>query len=672
MSNIKDGRWSAPENVLAERITVDDLSGYTSKKIVIDPGTRVLLVVGNEYYSDAPPNTYTMQNFMQMLGLQKPKPMTFVFTRSGKMLFQFHMDNLRTVEGLAVRVKLRIATEITDQAVFFRHLLGSQKVMTIEQLQNQLQPIIYQAVWDAVRMESIDNLTSAGAAERIDTLVARSANDSFRRYGLCFGDVHTMTICHDRFEANQNRKAEIWLYREELSQQEKLDRLNVQEELQKISQQEKMNDLEVLALHASTDRAEGKLAVIKRRIGIRKEWRDAILSDRFDSITSKEELSNLLAENDKAKVIRENEMDDLIRTFEENKAERDVIRKFVLQRIEKEQVYDLAMFDLEMNHALRIKKLEQEIELTKMSEDESTRQWRKVIEKERAEEMIRHEQRERELAGLKKEGTHDREEQWQNALNEKRIALIRGEIEDTRINREHRMKLLDLEIDHKAEDYRQGNLDREQDRKDRDRQGQLETLRILNEAHNERRRQDREHEEMMTRMETEFESKENDLIYSAQIKQFELMTAADVAKHEATQKAAIAQAEASMHSKEAQYEAVIREKEANEKKNIENSDKRAAAEREKVDIVMQATREAQEMHQKLMSQALDNMKPSAMNPTINVSTSGQTGMPEHNRSNFSGGAASQEESKKRVLLCPKCRAENTETSRYCERCGKHL
>ena len=657
MSNIKNNRWSAPENVLAEKITLNDLPGFFSKKITINPGDRALLIVGDEYYAEVPPNTYTIQNFIQMFGLQKQKPADIVFIRSGQIVFQFDMQNLRTSEGLIVHARFQTSMQITDTAMFFKNLLGSQKMMTVEQLRQLLTPIVYQAVWDAVRMVSIVELTSTGAVERVDAVVAYSIRDSFMRYGLCFEDMHAMSICHERFEANQSRQADIWILGEELEQQKKLDQLYSQEELQKISHQEELNDLEVLALHTSTDRAEGKLAVLKRRIGIRKQWRETILSDRFNSVANAEELSNLLAENDKAKLIRENEMDDLKRTFEENNAERTIGRKYILQRIEREQAYDLALFDLEKSHELRMKKFECETELATVADDELTRKWRKAIEKDRAEEMIRHEKHQRDLDSRKKTDEYGREMQWQEILNQKRIEIIQGEIEDAKMDREFRRKTLALEIAQRERENQQQDRNREQDLEDRKRQGQLETLQTLNEMNVQRRREDRESQERMAKMQAEIDQERDDLIYATQLRQFELMTNADVEKHKASAGAAVAQTQAATHANEARLEATLREKEASEKKMHELYSKLSEAEREKVDLVMQATREAMNDHQKLMSQAIENMKPAPINPTINVSTSGQ---------------AEMEESKKRTLLCPKCRAENAETSRYCERCGKHL
>ena len=674
MSNIINNRWLAPENVLAEKIMLNDLPGFVSKKVIINPGDRALLIVGGDYYADLPPNTYIAQNLMQTFGLQQQKPMALVFIRSGQVLLQFDMTNLRTLEGLAVHARFQASMQVSDTAMFFKNLLGSQKMMTIEQLRELLMPIVHQAMWDAVRMESIVDLTSTNAVEKMDAVVARSTRDNFLRYGLRFDDMHAMSIRHERFEANQSRQAEIWIFGEELSQRKKLDQLYTQEELQKIARQEQQNDLEVLALHNSTDRAEGKLAVIKRRIGIRKQWRETILSDRFNSVANAEELSNLLAENDKAKLIRESEMDDLKRTFEENKAERSIMRKFVLQRIEREQAHDLALFDMEKTHELRMKKLECEIALTIVGDDESTRLWRKAIEKDRAEEMVRHENRQRELNSLIKEGEHDREVQWQDALNKKRIEMILGEIEDAKIDRESRRKTLALEYERTQSENQQREQNRAQDLEDRKRKGQLETLQVINTMNDQRRREDRESQERMDRMKAESAQERDDLIYSTQLRQFELMINADVKKHEASEEAAIAKAQAAMHSKETQYEATIREKEASEKKILEIYSKLSDAEREKADLVMQATREMMDGHQKLMSQAIDNMKPVPIHPTINVSTSGQVGMSEGQRSFSTGDAAqtTREESKRRTLLCPKCRAENVETSRYCERCGKHL
>ena len=161
---------------------------------------------------------------------------------------------------------------------------------------------------------SITDLTGPEVRRDIDTAVEQALGLSMQRYGLVFGQVHMVAIRHDRYDEHRKKLGEAWLLREQVEQEKALDGVYSEEELRRVKRQEKTNELQLLAEQVASDRMEGELGVLVRRIGIRNQWRDALRSEKFDKVKDEDELGRMLLEHDKNKVMREGEIDE-IRAF---------------------------------------------------------------------------------------------------------------------------------------------------------------------------------------------------------------------------------------------------------------------------------------------------------------------------------------------------------------------
>jgi hypothetical protein len=114
---------------------------------------------------------------------------------------------------------------------------------------------------------------------------------------------------------------------------------------------------------------EGIEDLDSKRLGLTKRMRARLTDDKMDELGNAEELETFLCGLDRDKVIRENEMAELKQIFVENREDRGVARRLMLDRIEQRHELDMdakrRLHELEMErkaHDLKVEKERKEDE----------------------------------------------------------------------------------------------------------------------------------------------------------------------------------------------------------------------------------------------------------------------------------------------------------------------
>ena len=63
----QNNRWVADPDQFAARIQVEDLPGMLANQLIVEPGTRALIVNDGIYAGDVGAGTYTLKTFMSNL-----------------------------------------------------------------------------------------------------------------------------------------------------------------------------------------------------------------------------------------------------------------------------------------------------------------------------------------------------------------------------------------------------------------------------------------------------------------------------------------------------------------------------------------------------------------------------------------------------------------------------
>ena len=610
--------WNAPEGEFATRITLSDLSGFFSKQLTVASGTRALIIDSGTYLGEVPPGTYTLQTFIERLKFWKsPKQVDVILVRQDDVPLQFRIEQIPTIEELLVAVKLGLVVQIQDTAVFARNLLGTRSNLSIEEMRQTVSPIIAQALRESIRQLNIETLCSPEVRPLIATGIQETAQNSLRRYGIECTDIQTAEIFHVKYNELREKIGEIFLLDQSITHERKLHEVLDKETLQKIERREREVELEVLAENVELDRKQSDIALRLRRNEVRKDMRDAVNSDKFDKLQTKEERQAFRREIDKQRLIRDDEWDELERLFEDKQKGRELVaRKLKLDRDA-----ELDELSAAIAHAQKVKTFKHEVELTMLSDDEDARRWRQTLEREAEEaehkyqEKIKGMQRDHEF--ISKNQPFMRAEDVEELLHKQKLARLEGEFAEEEKMREIRKHRIEDEYD--------------LERKRREHAWKIEqatsehalTREIKNDEYDrEKKRGDDEHARKQERAET-------------RMRQMEMIMQGNAERDRIK---ANAKVEISRNESQARME--LREETAKlQEQRVQDAQKGSAATLETI--------------KEITGQAFAAMGQVAGRST--VPTPGST-----------------DPSVQRVIVCSGCRTENQPPAKFCSNCGREL
>lgn len=627
--------WNAPEGEFATRISLGDIPGFFSKQLTVGLGTRALIIDDGTCLGEVPPGTYTLQSFIDKMKFWKsPKKVDVLLVRQDDIRITFHVDKIPTAEDLLVAVRLALVVQIKDVALLVRNKLGAREKLSVEEIKKEIAPIIAQALRDTIRQLSIVTLTSPDARDLLVTGIRETSKISLPRYGIACEDVQSIEVVNEKYDEQRRKTGEIFLLDQSTTQQKALDEVLDRDTLRKIEHRERENELAVLAENIDIDKSESDVALVLRRSEVRKNMRDAVLSDRFDQVKTKEELQTFLLEIDKQKMIRDDERHELVNLFEAKKNDRRTAREFLVRKMEFQRNAELDQLAADIAHAEKLRTIRHEIELAKVTDDEETRRWRQSLEREA--EKSDHDYREAAKAMERQQQLNAkqlkflRQEEWEQLLQKQKTTRLDGEIHEEEAARETRIARIKDEYEVEQE-RRKHVLQQEM---------ALDQMKMLREMEAMNRERDEFESALLLKTESQRHQQQVELLNTKAAMSVEaLIATSETANAEAL-------AKVQMSKNESQAQVALREEAARRERELQE---------QRVRDAQASNATTLDMIQKITSQAFGAMGQVAGRPA----TPPPYGAPTD--SNLP-----------RVAVCSGCRAENPPASRFCSNCGKEL
>lgn len=578
---LENHRWKVSDTVFATRIMVTDVEGFFKQSLVIEPGTVAYVVDEGIEVGVVPAGEYTLRTFLDRLQFWKRKQATVILTRSEFLPIEFACQGIPTSEMLAANISVRVAIQIADIGNFLNNLLGPRDEFTVAELRNRLLPLVQQAAWQAIGSRSMVDLRGPQIASELSKQIQAAINLSFQRYGVRFVDVETVLVSQEGFEKYQQQKSEDWL--------------------------------ELLGEQAKNERMEGDLSVMTRRIQVRDQLRDAVRSDKMSSVRNREELAKFLLDVDKEGLLRQEEIDKLVEEFDSRKQDRESAREHLdaLLGMNREQEVD-ELRD-RMAHAVRVRALQSEIELSQTAGQLANTQWRQELELERAKAEQRRQSRKEELAAkwerIREHSRQQRDESWERLAHERRMNELRVEVEVGEAERKSRVALIEQDaaarLDQQKIEMERRRKEWELDLANRQNLSQMERLRQVQEMNLQM-------EERQKRMHVEIDELKQDRSHQREIQRLDAMgklsTEALIATAGSTNASVLADLkkhEASEHSR--RYEADVAKKDTLNEERLRLYEKLNETEKAKADAIAQAFQAAMHSQQATVQQMISGL-----------------------------------------------------------------
>jgi hypothetical protein len=497
MAEVQNRRWQVKPEDFAVRIDLPDAPGFFKDSVVVEAGTRALVIDDGQYQGEIPPGEHTMQSFTEKLKFWKRKQATIVLTRLEDQIVEIVVLQVRTAENLLVDITTRLAVKIDDVEDFFNNMMGAYSAISMEQMKGFIEPILNQAIWEAVRNHSIEELKGAAASQAITDGISEQLKLRLLRYGINFVNVQLVTIYHDAYDEQQEKQAGVWLKSRD-------DEIVSEDKLREIKAGERTKELEILAKNVklkyydqSTGVGEKKVEAMVRRVEVRDNLEKMYNSDKMNKVNTQEDLAKLMAEVDKNELLRQEENDVMLAEYDQRKENREDARDHLVKLLGLNRAEEVAALDRAIEHAKKMEELDHLIELAERTSTQRNQAWAAHVKEERQNASDNYakatEDQDRGYALAKEKLRQDVDLDWEGMLKEQREASLLGDIDLAKKERTSQIELLEEELkDRLAESDRNRKRYEEDQRMELDRLGtesqldKLERLNELNYAHNER------------------------------------------------------------------------------------------------------------------------------------------------------------------------------------------
>lgn len=459
-SPLNRNRWNVGPEDFALRVTVNDLRGLLGKTLLVEPGTRAMLIADGAIDEggplEIPPGEYTMASFGDRLKFWESRQVTAILARMEDVPLEMQLEPLPTREGLLVEISLRLVVQMDSLPVFLHNFMGPQNSISISALNDAVRPLVQRALWEAVEAMSIEELVQAGIAGRLATAVDLCLQEAFQRYGLNFVDIQIVEARHERFDEQQQKLGEAWLIRRGMEQQDELNSLYNEQERQRLGQREHEHELRVLAARVETEALNERVNARLERIAVQNRVRETLNSEKVAELESREELKAALLEIDRQRLLRKEELDELVEGFSQRKQDRAAGRQQMLATASLQRERELAELREEISHASRLQATRHEIALAQLVATQENEAWQRELEQEAAQAEHRRRERRKKLEEqwqlISQRNDGRRHEDWQDLLHRQRSEQIETELEVARAETARRVALLEHEVEQQRAD----------------------------------------------------------------------------------------------------------------------------------------------------------------------------------------------------------------------------
>jgi hypothetical protein len=250
------------------------------------------------------------------------------------------------------------------------------------------------------------------------------ADVKLQRYGLDFVDLQTVRCSCDDGGVTE-RKGETWLASRE-------------------------TQLQRAAAQVENDQLSARLDDIRSKTSLRKELRTAVSGDRLNKIQSDEDFKKFIAEIDKDHLLRQEERESLVAAYEERKDDRGQLREHLLATMDIHREQELEELRTEMDYAVRMKSLEKEIELSRLSQTKDADEWRHDLEREKEEATHRRQQKHDRVKTrwdrIREAHRQKRDDSWEAIVHEQKMEDVRSDVDLARAERDRKLALIQSEL----------------------------------------------------------------------------------------------------------------------------------------------------------------------------------------------------------------------------------
>ncbi len=548
MSQLVNHRWQVAARDFAVRITIPDVKGFfdsiplisglpAARSLVIEPGTRSAIIENGVLLAEIYAGEYTLESFIERFKFWKNRQSTVYLTRAEDVVLQVNATHLPTVEGVCVDVTSQWTVQMSHVVLFVENLMGPRESLTMDELAAFLVPMLQQAVRECVGQSRCDSLVDGPVSGLLQDGVIGRIKVKLSRLGLIVTNLQAVEVTAQD-GGLQAWHGELWLTQRE-------------------------NQLRRAANEIDNAKVQDDADDMRKKVDLRVRLRELVTEDRLNKTRNREDFERGVLEVDKDRLLREDERESLVRAYEERKDDHQSLRQHFLAIVDLQREQEIDALRLSVEHAARMKALEQEILQAQQIRTAESEKWQAELQRERQQLTHQNEQRYRDhqakWARLRDTRQQRRDEDWEGLLHEQRTEEIKAKLELARAERQRQLSVVQAELEsrltHEKLELRKREEAWELESREKRSTSQLDRLQRVQEMNSQ-------FAEREQRLKLELETLQQDQASKRELERIQVMSGvgtevliatagatnaqllADLKKHEASQEAVRAQASA--------------------------------------------------------------------------------------------------------------------------------
>ena len=301
-------RWMAngtfnpgpPDEELLVRVDFSDPQRDLAGGIVIKEGEDALLFSGGAFLSEMHPGKYSSGWFASMLRSAR-EPASLVILQKGAIDLAFNPANIKTCDPVTIGVTCHISVRIEDGAAFTENVAKGKGICRASHLKDYLEAPLMSALSNLMVKKSVKELRSDGTSvqfrKNFEVVLEHHLSSALKGGGLYFDRLTSVGYDFKGFDAVAIAEEEGFIRNEK-------------------------------------DTAEAK--ELEKRIEARQRTA-ALLGDLS---SSDEKIEEFLLEEEKTKLLRRRELQDIKTALEERDIDHKAKREWIIRKLELDQELD--------------------------------------------------------------------------------------------------------------------------------------------------------------------------------------------------------------------------------------------------------------------------------------------------------------------------------------------
>ncbi|MDP7206522.1 MAG: hypothetical protein QGH11_13185, partial [Pirellulaceae bacterium] len=139
MTSIDDHRWHLADENFASRIDLPDARTFFDQNLLIEEGTRALVLENGHCRGEVPPGQYTLATFSDHLPEWSQQQATVVLSKATGQQLEVSCQQIPTRDNVQVHVFFHAEVHLNNPVQLLHDLPDTSAKITVETLQETVQ-----------------------------------------------------------------------------------------------------------------------------------------------------------------------------------------------------------------------------------------------------------------------------------------------------------------------------------------------------------------------------------------------------------------------------------------------------------------------------------------------------------------------------------------------------